>query len=147
MSELILREMREDDLPEILKIERISFSTPWSEYSFLNEIFKKYAISRVAMFERNIVGYICTNYVLHEAHILNLAVHPDFRRQGIATVMMDEALKELKKKGCVFIYLEVRASNTSAIKFYELFKFKVVDVRKKYYINPNEDALLMMGRF
>jgi len=147
MSELILREMHEDDLPEILKIERISFSTPWSEYSFLNEIYKKYAISRVAMFERNIVGYICTNYVLHEAHILNLAVHPDFRRQGIATVMMDEALKELKKKGCVFIYLEVRASNTGAIKFYELFKFKVVDVRKKYYIDPNEDALLMMGRF
>jgi len=147
MSELILREMHEDDLPEILKIERESFSTPWSEYSFLNEIYKKYAISRVAMFERNIVGYICTNYVLHEAHILNLAVHPDFRRQGIATVMMDEALKELKKKGCVFIYLEVRASNTGAIKFYELFKFKVVDVRKKYYIDPNEDALLMMGRF
>lgn len=147
MSELILREMREDDLPEILKIERESFSTPWSEYSFLNEIYKKYAISRVAMFERNIVGYICTNYVLHEAHILNLAVHPDFRRQGIATVLMDEALKELKKKGCVFIYLEVRASNISAIKFYELFKFKVVDVRKKYYIDPNEDALLMMGRF
>ena len=147
MSDLVIREMTEDDLPGILEIERISFSTPWSEYSFLNELYKKYAISRTAVFEQNIVGYICTNYVLHEAHILNLAVHPDFRRQKIATVLMDEALRELKKKGCVFIYLEVRASNTGAIKFYESFEFKVADIRKKYYINPTEDALLMMGRF
>jgi ribosomal-protein-alanine N-acetyltransferase len=59
---------------------------------------------------------------------------------------MNEALKELKKKDCVFIYLEVRASNTGARKFYELFGFEVIDVRKKYYINPKEDALVMMGR-
>ena len=59
---------------------------------------------------------------------------------------MNETLKELKKKGCVFMYLEVRASNAGAKKFYELFGFKVESIRKKYYTNPDEDALLMMGR-
>jgi [ribosomal protein S18]-alanine N-acetyltransferase len=146
MDELIIREMKHKDVPSVLEIERLLFGTPWSEDSFLNEIYKKYAISRVAVIDENIVGYICTNYIQHEAHILNLAVHEDFQRRRIATLLMNEALKELKKKDCVFIYLEVRASNTGAKKFYGLFGFEVIDVRKKYYINPKEDALVMMGR-
>jgi len=146
MDELIIREMKHEDVTRVLEIERLLFGTPWSEDSFLNEIYKKYAISRVAVVDENIVGYICANYIPHEAHMLNLAVHQDFQRRGIATLLMNEALKELKKKDCVFIYLEVRASNTGARKFYELFGFEVIDVRKKYYINPKEDALVMMGR-
>jgi len=138
--------MEEYDIPAVLEIERISFSTPWSEYSFLNEIYKKYAFSRVAVFEGNVIGYICVNYVLHEAHILNLAVNPDFRRRGVATMLMNEALGELKKKNCVFIYLEVRVSNIGAREFYKSFGFESVGIRKKYYASPNEDALLMMGR-
>jgi ribosomal-protein-alanine N-acetyltransferase len=146
MDELIIRKMQHSDVPRVLEIERLLFSTPWSEDSFLNEIYKKYAISKVAVIDGNIIGYICANFILHEAHILNLAVLPDFQRRGVATVLMNESLKELKEKGCVFMYLEVRASNAGARQFYELFGFKVMDVRKKYYINPNEDALLMMGR-
>jgi len=146
MHKLIIRDMREDNIPAILEIEQVSFSTPWSKESFLNEIYKKYAFSKVAVFEENIVGYICTNYLLHESHILNLAVHPDFRRRGVATILMNEAIRELKEKGCVFIYLEVRISNTGAQIFYERFGFKVETIRKKYYGNPDEDALLMMAR-
>jgi ribosomal-protein-alanine N-acetyltransferase len=73
-------------------------------------------------------------------------VHPDFRRQGVATILMNEAIRELKKKGCVFMYIKVRVSNAGAQKFYELFGFKVETIRKKYYDKPDEDALLMMGR-
>jgi len=146
MHKLIIRDMQEDDIPAILEIEQISFSTPWSKQFFLNEIYNKYAFSKVAVFEENVIGYICANYLLHESHILNLAVHPDFRRRGVATILMNEAIRELKKKGCVFMYLKVRVSNTGAQKFYELFGFKVETIRKKYYGDPDEDALLMMGR-
>ena len=138
--------MVEEDIPEIMGIERSSFSTPWSEISFLGEVYKKNAFSNVSLFEENVIGYICVNYLLHESHILNLAVHELFRRRGVATILMNDTLKALKRRGCVFMYLEVRASNTGAQIFYERFGFKVESIRKKYYTNPDEDALLMMGR-
>ena len=138
--------MVEEDIPEIMGIERSSFTTPWSEISFLGEVYKKNAFSNVAVFEVEIIGHICVNYLLHESHILNLAVHELFRRRGVATILMNDTLKALKRKGCVFMYLEVRASNTGAQIFYERFGFKVESIRKKYYTNPDEDALLMMGR-
>jgi ribosomal-protein-alanine N-acetyltransferase len=138
--------MVEGDIPEIMGIEHSSFSSPWATISFLGEVYKKNAFSNVALFEGNVIGYICINYLLHESHILNLAVHERFRRRGVATILMNETLKELKKKGCAFMYLEVRASNAGAKKFYELFGFTVESIRKKYYANPDEDALLMMGR-
>lgn len=146
MPELIIRDMQEGDIPAIMEIERSSFTTPWSEISFLSEIYKKNGISRVALSGEKLIGYICVNYVLHEAHLLNLAVHQDFRRRSVGTILLNETLKELKNKGCVFIYLEVRVSNTSAQGFYEQFEFSATSRRKKYYANPDEDALLMMGR-
>jgi [ribosomal protein S18]-alanine N-acetyltransferase len=146
MADIVIRTMLEEDIPEIMGIERSSFSTPWSEISFLSEVYKKNAFSNVALFEENVIGYICVNYLLHESHILNLAVHELFRKRGVATILMNDTLKKLKRKGCVFMYLEVRASNAGAKKFYELFGFKVESIRKKYYTNPDEDALLMMGR-
>jgi len=146
MLKLIIRDMREEDIPSILEIERNSSNPPWSEEQFLNEIYNKYALSKVAVFDGEVIGYICANYLLHESHILTLAVDPDFRRRGVATKLMNEATRELKKKGCVFMYLKVRVSNAGAQKFYELFGFKAETVRKKYYGNPDENALLMMGR-
>jgi ribosomal-protein-alanine N-acetyltransferase len=146
MAELIIREMQESDIPAIMEIERSSFTTPWSEISFLNEIYKKYGISKVAVFEGKLIGYICVNYVLQESHILNLAVHQDFRKRGVGTILMNEIVRELKKKGCVFIFLEVRVSNNGAQAFYERFGFTAESRRKKYYAHPDEDALLMMGR-
>ncbi|OGW52588.1 MAG: ribosomal-protein-alanine N-acetyltransferase [Nitrospirae bacterium RBG_13_43_8] len=138
--------MKEDDIPSVLGIEEISFAAPWSEKDFLNELYNKSALTKVAAFENNIIGYICINYHLHESQILNLAVHPDFRRRGVATILMDNAIGELKKRGCVFVYLKVRVSNAGAQKFYELLGFKVKSIRKKYYDNPDEDALVMMQK-
>lgn len=146
MAEIVIREMQEQDIPEIMEIERISFSTPWSEAAFFSEIYKSYSLARVAVSGDTIVGYACVNYVLNECHILNLAVHPDFRRQGIAAVLMKEVMNELRKRGCRFFYLEVRFSNIGARKFYGHFGFRVVGVRRKYYISPVEDAALMMLR-
>lgn len=146
MSELVIRDMMEDDIPAILQIENISFSSPWSRESFLIQIFNKHALSKVALFEEKVIGYISASYMHHEANILNLAVDPYFRRQRVGSILMDEVANELKKRGCAFVYLKVRASDMGARKFYEHLGFKVEGVRKKYYDNPDEDGLFMMRR-
>jgi ribosomal-protein-alanine N-acetyltransferase len=142
----IIRSMQENDIPAIVEIEQDSFATPWPGQSFIEEICKKYAFSKVAVLEEKVIGYACADYALHESRILKLAVHQDFRRRGVATMLMNEMMAELKNKGCVFMYLKVRASNKAAQKFYELFGFKIETVRKKYYDDPAEEALLMMAR-
>lgn len=146
MAEIEIRLMREQDIPEILKIERMSFSTPWSEAAFYQEIRKQYALSKVAVWNSWVVGYMCVNMIFDDCHVLNIAVHPDFRRQKIATELMEDILNESKKRGCRFFYLEVRASNIGARTFYERFGFRVAGFRKKYYGSPEEDATLMVLR-
>lgn len=116
MDKPVIRDMQEDDISAILEIEQALFAAPWPRQSFIDEIRKKYAFSKVAVLEGKVMGYICADYVLHESRILKLAVHEDFRRQGIATILMNEIMAELKKKGCVFMYIKVRASNASAAK-------------------------------
>jgi ribosomal-protein-alanine N-acetyltransferase len=132
-----------DDVPRVLEIERMSFTSPWSEAAFLQEIHKHYALSQVAEFRHEVIGYMCANYLFDEGHILNLAVHHDFRRQGVATFLMKDALNILKEKGCRFCYLEVRVSNLAAKTFYERLGFRLVAFRKRYYVSPEEDAALM----
>jgi ribosomal-protein-alanine N-acetyltransferase len=146
MDKLIIRDMEEDDIQTVWAIEQISFSTPYSKEYFLNKLYKKHALLKVAIFKGTLIGYLCADYENHEAQILNLAIDPVFRRRGAATILMTQAMRKLKKEGCVFVYLVVRASNTGAQKFYERFGFKVESIRKKYYSDPDEDALQMMGR-
>lgn len=141
---LFIRDMWWSDIPQVLKIEMMSFSTPWNEMAFLNEIYNSSSIVKVAVYENKIVGYICASSVIDEGHILNIAVSPDMRRRGIATVMLEKVIEELKKRGCKSIYLEVRASNTIAMKFYENFGFISVGIRRNYYTSPKEDAVIMM---
>jgi ribosomal-protein-alanine N-acetyltransferase len=143
---LTIRPMRESDLPFVVAIERLSFSTPWSETLFFNEIYKQRSIPKVAVIGDRIAGYICANHVADEGHILNLAVHPDFRGRGIANTLVENILEELKENACRFLYLEVRASNNAARKLYEGFGFSVVGTRKGYYTEPKEDAVIMMLR-
>ena len=138
--------MRERDIPEILRIERLSFSSPWSASAFAQEVRKQYALSRVAVSGERVVGYVCVNIIFDDCHILNLAVHPDFRRQAVGTVLMEEALNRSREKGCRFFYLEVRLTNSGARAFYERFGFKVAGMRKQYYSAPVEDAVLMVLR-
>jgi len=146
MNSVIIREMTEGDITSIVEIEHMSFSTPWSEILFFNELHKQRSIAKVAVADGRIAGYICSNHVADEGHILNLAVHPDFRGKGIAKRLFKDILEELKEIACRFLFLEVRASNIAARKFYEGFEFEVVGHRKGYYTQPNEDAVIMMLR-
>ena len=144
MEGVIIRDMWWSDIPRILKIERMSFSTPWTEMAFLNEIYNPTSINKVAVYGNDIVAYICANSVIDEGHILNIAVYPDMRRRGIAVALLENVIGELKKKSCKSLYLEVRASNISAIRFYENYGFVSVGIRKNYYTSPREDAVVMM---
>lgn len=144
MRHVIIRDMEESDIPSVVEIENISFSTPWSSHSFMKEIHKPYAISRVAVTDYRVVGYICAERIIDEAHILNLAVHPDYRKMGIGGLLVSTILGELRNTSCRYIYLEVRASNHTAIRLYERFNFKIVGIRKGYYMLPEEDAYVMM---
>jgi ribosomal-protein-alanine N-acetyltransferase len=100
-------------------------------------------VTKVAVFDGKVAGYICSGYVFDEGHILNLAVHPDLRRRGIATALVEKVINELRMNGCRFLFLEVRVSNFVAIEFYERFGFRPVGYRKNYYTQPTEDAVLM----
>lgn len=140
---LTIRDMVWDDVEEIIDIERESFSTPWSATSFYSEIYNRNSVNKVAVVDGKVCGYICVRCFEEECHLLNLAVHPAFRRRGIATLLLEGIVSQLKKRGCRFIFLEVRVSNLAARKMYEKFGFIPIGVRRRYYVNPEEDAIVM----
>jgi ribosomal-protein-alanine N-acetyltransferase len=94
-----------------------------------------------------VIGYTVTKHVEDEGHILNLAVHPAHRGKGIAKVLVSKGLEELRQKGSRYVYLEVRVSNAEAIRLYESFGFRAGGIRKSYYLEPVEDALVMVLEF
>jgi ribosomal-protein-alanine N-acetyltransferase len=143
LMDLLIRDFRPEDVSAVLAIEKASFTTPWSEILFMNEIFKPRSLPKAAVIGEKIVGYICGNYLLDEAHILNVTVHPEFRKQGIASRLVHYMIDLLKKEGCRTIFLEVRQSNEAALKMYEKTGFIEIARRKAYYTLPVEDAVIM----
>jgi [ribosomal protein S18]-alanine N-acetyltransferase len=146
LNGLLIDDMAVADVPEILAIETASFTTPWSEILFHNEIYKTISVSRVAKINGKVVGYLCANVIIDEGHILNLAVHPEHRGLGIASRMIQEILEIMRVVNCRSVFLEVRASNEEARKMYEKFGFSLLGTRKNYYISPVEDAVVMVLR-
>jgi ribosomal-protein-alanine N-acetyltransferase len=144
MNAIPIRDMLPDDVPAVAAIERTSFSTPWSENSFYSEVYGKYSIARVAVLSGRIVGYVIARLILDEGHLLDLAVHPEFRMRGIAGMLMKDVMRGLQINRCKAFFLEVRASNSAALKLYEEAGFRVIGTRKNYYKDPVEDACIMM---
>jgi ribosomal-protein-alanine N-acetyltransferase len=132
-------------LYEVLEIERVSFSDPWSHEMFRSELMiggGSYA--RFAEREGALVGYLCAVMVADEAHLGNLAVDPAERRRGVAQLLLDDLLETARKRGARRVTLEVRESNGNARKFYYKNDFIDVAIRKNYYRNPTEDAIVML---
>jgi len=146
LSELSIDDMKVEDLPEIVSIETASFTTPWSETLFYNEICKAIAVSRVAKINGKVVGHLCANVILDEGHILNLAVHPEFRGLGIASSLIKEMIDIMRDRNCRSVFLEVRISNEQARIMYQKLGFSLLGTRKNYYISPVEDAVIMVLR-
>jgi len=130
---IMIAPMKERDIPQVVEIERLSFKFPKPE-SVFREDEHKYLVAKE---ENQIVGYIGIEKVLDEVHIINMAVHPDYRGQGIGKRLMQHVLNEEE----VF-FLEVRISNENAKKVYERYGFKVINTRKGYYAD-GEDAFVM----
>ncbi len=129
----------EKELYQIMEIERASFSCPWSETMFLTSG-QEFIL---AFFDKKIAGYICFSIVLDECHILNVAVHPDLRKKGIAQKMFDFLFEMGSETGIKFYYLEVKKTNIPAINFYKKNGFKELGIRKGYY-EDGTDAIVMV---
>jgi len=135
------------DIEDILVVEKLSFSIPWSRDSFEKEIVdNNLAIYLVAKVNEKAVGYIGMWKVLNEGHITNVAVHPEFRHQGIGDQLVSELLSLCEKENIDLVTLEVRKSNQNAIKLYEKHGFVAEGIRKAYYQDNKEDAIIMWKR-
>ena len=140
---ITLMEMKAEHVPQVAQLEKICFADPWSELSISLELTNVWSYWVVALDGDTVVGYVGSQSSIDEADIMNVAVHPDYRRQGIAENLINTLIAELKKRGCHALLLEVRASNTPAITLYEKLGFAQVGCRKNYYRNPKEDAWIL----
>src|SRR3990170_6962328 len=141
---IIIEDMKEDDLFDVMKIEKDAFSDPWTIDMFYSELFNP--ISRfwgAKDISGRLIGYISFWRVVDEAQLLNLAVHQSFRRKGIGSKILLTSIDYWKKEGIKTVLLEVRRSNKAAQELYEKYGFNVIVVRPRYYKNPVEDALVM----
>lgn len=145
--------MSYDDLHAVWEIERHSFSSPWTIPQFISELNNdishiytakvKSAGTSTEFAEGEVVGYAVFWSVAGEAHFLNITVHPHYRCQGIGGRLLKFSLERSKDTGMKVALLEVRSSNTTAQKFYRRFGFRKVGIRKGYYPDNKENAILM----
>ena len=135
--------MNADHVAQVAELENICFSDPWSERSVASELNNPLSCWLVAEEDTCVAGYIGSQTVIDESDMMNVAVHPDFRRQGIAEALVKALVEALKERGSHCLTLEVRASNAPAIALYEKLGFVQVGRRKNYYRNPREDALIL----
>lgn len=138
---VVYRLMSGADLDQVLEIEGYCFPSPWSRESFYKELEKEYGRSMVAVHGERVAGYIIAWFIADELHIANLAVHPDFRRKGIAEKLLNSVIGSAGS--CSWIGLEVRRSNSAAIHLYSKLGFYEIGVRRGYYQPDGEDAIVM----
>lgn len=142
-----IRDATYSDLPKILTIERLAFASPWNLNSFKNELALPFsrlivAATSSANSDSDPVGFLCRWLVADECHVLNIAVHPQFRRLGIAKRLMGATIAEVRAKGARLVTLEVRRSNFAARQLYRVLGFEERRLRKGYY-GPGKDAIVM----
>ena len=135
--------MTDAHVAQVAELEKICFSDPWSENSVASELCNPLSLWLVAMDGDRVAGYIGSQSVEGEADMMNVAVHPDYRRKGIARRLVEGLVAALREKGVYSLALEVRASNAPAISLYEGLGFSQVGLRPNYYRNPKEDAYIL----
>lgn len=139
----MIRPMCAADVPQIAALERLCFSDPWCEAAITPELTNPLSTWLVAQEDDALAGYIGAQAVPPDADVMNLAVAPNYRRRGLARSLLHELTQCLRKQGVNYLFLEVRASNLPAQSLYASAGFVEVGRRKKYYVNPVEDALIL----
>lgn len=143
-KQITLRKMVEEDIDQILVIEKESFATPWSRESFENELTKnRFALYLVLEDEEVIFGYCGVWIIVDEAHVTNIALLPNYRGKKLGETLLTEIMKVAKEKGAKTMTLEVRVSNHVAQSLYRKLGFLDGGIRKNYYTDNQEDALVM----
>ena len=142
-TQLTFRRMTQDDADAVAAIEEKSFAMPWKREDFWHEARNELAEYIVGELDGKIIAYAGAWVSFNQAEVMSVAVDPEFRGQGIGTILFGELIKAVKIRGATAITLEVRPSNTAAIKLYKNFGLKSVGRRKGYYLDNGEDALIM----
>lgn len=142
-NDTVIVKMEAAHVSQVAQLEQICFSDPWPEDSISSELDNPLSLWLVAFAEEQVVGYIGSQAVLGEADIMNVAVDPAYRRQGIAEQLLLRLEQDLKDEDVHSLTLEVRPSNTPAVSLYEKLGYKQVGCRRGYYHHPKEDALIL----
>jgi len=139
----LIRPMELKDLDEVLEVEKSCFKSPWTRHMFEDELFNSNAYYYVIEVDGEIAGYAGFWKIIDEAHITNIAIHSSYRRRGYGRALVSALLDRAKELDIIAVTLEVRVSNSAAISLYESFGFVSSGVRRGYYSDNNEDALIM----
>jgi len=139
--------MAEEHISALAQLEKECFADPWSEKALAEELTNPNAVFRVALIDEEVAGYVGMLHVLDEGDICNVAVFDKFRRRGVATALIQHLVDYAVENQLSFITLEVRESNIGAQKFYETMGFETIGIRKNFYDNPKEHAILMNKTF
>lgn len=145
-SVLVIREMQQEDVPLVAALEEQTFSQPWSEHGFRQEVGRKDRLFVVACLDGELAGYMGMLALAGEGDITNVAVESRYRRRGIACLMLKTALEWGQEMGISEFTLEVRVGNQAAISLYEGLGFQGEGVRRGFYDKPVEDGLIMWRR-
>lgn len=141
---IVFRPMKLSDLPVIMEVEQASFPTPWPRQAFYNElIHNRFARYSVIQVNGRVVGYCGLWLLLDEAHITNIAIHPDYRGRGLGEALLSHMMRRAKEWGADKMTLEVRVSNTVAQRLYKKLGFEPSGIRPRYYTDNQEDAIIM----
>lgn len=140
---IVIRGMRYEDINQITQIEKVCFSLPWSKGSFEQELQNELAYYQCAEENGKIMGYMGMWRVMDECHITNVAVLPECRNKGIASMLINKMIEICKCSEILTMTLEVRESNLPAINLYKKFGFAPAGKRPRYYVKPIEDAIIM----
>jgi ribosomal-protein-alanine N-acetyltransferase len=139
-----IKEMAAEHLDGVMVVENLSFKIPWSKQAFIDELtVNDMAIYFVALCSEQVIGYGGLWKIFDEGHITNIAIHPEFRRCGAASGIMEKILEISDERGIKALTLEVRKSNLAAQSLYHKYGFAAEGVRKGYYSDTGEDALIM----
>lgn len=140
---ILITRVTENDIDDIILIENESFFFPWKRETFEAELMNTYSQFYIVK-ERDVsVGFIIYWDIPYEIHLINIAVRPEYRREGIGSLLLTQMINYARSSSKQIITLEVRASNYGAIQFYKRFGFKEAYIREKYYIDNDEDAIVM----